>query len=233
VTDRLVEEDVSTAIRNYESMASRHGNYLLTARRLSDWYRDELTYRDPGWGMSRILDITGKLCPRKVLEPGAGAGKLAKMVYDVLDGDVDLFCVENNKDHYMQMLANFKEMRYEPKREVMATSILGSIHEMPQFRNNMFDLTYTHTVMMHIPFIPALRAAQELARVTGGHILHVENKNIISNVFPESNRRKKIDSLPLDYRKLYDMLGFETILHEEHGDDDKNTYVCYMGKKRK
>ena len=120
--------------------------------------------------MAHVLDVIKEYKPAKVLEAWAGSGKLAKMVYDVLDGNVDLVCVENNKEYYRQMLENFNTMQYEPKRLVNATTILGSIDDLSQIDDQSIDLTYTHTVMMHIPFISAVAVASELARVTKKYI---------------------------------------------------------------
>ena len=233
LVDTLGEEGILNAIESYEKSTNKHRNYITDSPLLSDWYKDNNEYPDTNWWMKQVLDVIKIYKPNKVLEAGAGSGKLAKMVYDVLDGDVDLYCIENNKDHYNQMITNFNTMQYEPKRIIKANLMLGSIHNMPQFEDKIFNFTYTHTVMMHIPFISAIIVASELARVTKDYIYHIENKNVVSCVYPLPGKLNAIphfNRLMIDYKKLYTKLGFETKSYEETG-KGAGTTICYLGKR--
>ena len=235
LVDTIGKDGIAKAIKYYEISTNEHRNYATDSPELSDWYNDGIEYPETNWFMKQVLDIVKTHKPSKVLEAGAGSGKLAKMVYDVLDGDVELSCIENNKVHYNQMITNFSTPQYNPKRIVKATTILGSIHDIPQLEDKMFNLTYTHTVMMHIPFISAVMVAAELARVTKDYIYHIENKNVVSCVYPLPGRPGAIPNfnrLMIDYKKLYTKLGFETKLYTETGNTVAETCICYLGKRK-
>jgi len=224
------KDGVDAEIRRYEDVTRTERNYHTVAPTLAHWYgRDKIVYPEPYGHTGFILDAVKKHRPKTILEAGAGCGRIAKMVYDVMDGNIDLYCVENNKLHWNQMNENFITMQYEPKRVIKANTFHGSITSMPQFEDGQLDFVYTHTVMMHIAYLSALMTAIELARVTSKYICHVENKDDKRCVYPKNT--PEFNKLRIDYRKLYGKLGFETEVYEEVSIGFGNT-ACYLGRKK-
>jgi SAM-dependent methyltransferase len=162
--DTIGVDGILKCIDDYSISTNEHRNYLTDNSSLSNWYEDGIVYPNVSEYMKPVIDVVKNYKPYSILEAGAGGGKLSKMVYDLMDGDVDLHCVENNTEHYNQMLKNFNELIFEPKRIIKAKTYLSSIDNMSEFEDNKFNLTYTHTVMMHIPYISAILSAKELAR---------------------------------------------------------------------
>jgi len=231
--DTFGDDAIHEQIKLYDLSTKQNDNYLTESPSLQDWYKDtDYVYPITDKTKTKVLEVCKKYKPKSILEAGAGAGKLAKMVYDVLGGDVSLTCVENNADFYRQMQTNFTTMQYEPKIYVDAATIFGSIHNLPQLKDESVDFTYTHTVMMHIPFTGAIASACELARITKNYILHVENKNdVVSCVYP-SERYPDFNKQVIDYRRLYTQLGFDTVRYEEEQLPDGSHAIYYLGKRR-
>ena len=55
----------------------------------------------------KLLATIKRLSPKTVCEVGAGAGVVAKYVYDAMNGDVELSCVEGSSIHREHMKENF------------------------------------------------------------------------------------------------------------------------------
>lgn len=237
LVDTIGVDGILRCIDDYNTSTNEHRNYLTDNDSLSNWYGDGFIYPNVSEYMKPVLDTVRNYKPYTILEAGSGSGKLSKMVYDVMDGDVDLHCIENNTEHYNQMLKNFNELIYEPKRIINAKTYLSSIDNMTElFEDNKFNLTYTHTVMMHIPYISAILSAKELARVTKDYILHVENKNDITNSVYPVGRIPEYNKLVIDYEKLYSKLGFDTVKYDEiyfkpENDSVGFNLIIYLGKK--
>jgi phospholipid N-methyltransferase len=231
--DVVGKDAIYKQISLYEKSASQNDNYLTEAPSLQDWYKDtEYTYPNTDKTKTKVLDIVREYKPKNILEAGAGAGKLAKMVYDVLGSDTKLTCVENNPDFFRQMQTNFTTLQYEPKIYVKAKTIFGSIHHLPQISDESFEFTYTHTVMMHLPFTAAIATACELARITKNYILHVENKNDVISCVSPPERYPSFNKQVIDYRRLYEQLGFETVQYEEEQLSDGSHAIYFLCKRR-
>jgi phospholipid N-methyltransferase len=214
----------------YENLTNN--NYLCESPKLSDWYQDtEYVYPNVDKTKQKILDIIKKYKPKSVLEGGSGCGKLSKYVYDILDKDVELICVENNKDYYRQMQTNFSILKYEPKIYIKAKTILGSLHNIKEIKDNSIDLVFTHTVLMHMPFTAVIETVYQLARISSKYILHVENKNDIESCVYPKNTYPEYNKVMINYIELYNELGFETILYEEELLDDGSHVITFLGKR--
>jgi len=224
-------EKINDQIQLYKNLTDSHTNYLTESPELSDWYNDGYTYPNVNSCMQTVLDLIKKYKPKIVLEAGAGSGKLSKYVYDILDKDVELICVENNKDYYQQMQTNFTLQLYEPKIHVNAQTILSSIHNIESIKDKSVEMVFTHTVLMHLPFTAAVEVINELARISSKYVLHKENLNdIVSNVYPR-NVYPECNKLMIDYKKIYNELGFKTVFYQETILSDGNTGITYLGER--
>ena len=108
--------------------------------------------------------------------------------------------------------------------------------------DNQYDMVFTMTVMMHQPFIPALLTLCECARISKKYVLHIENKNYDPNnknykhnaiCMPKNNNLSDYNKLPLDYKEIYEYLGFKTIQHYDFYDTNVKDalYTIYLGEK--
>ena len=98
------------------------------------------------------------------------------------------------------------------------------------------DLIYTMTVMMHIPYLLAIKAIMELSRVTNKYVVHVERKD--GNVVMGNQENSQYNKLHIDYKGIYEHLGFKTLDYHEFPYTEGNGEVynhikCiyYLGKK--
>lgn len=185
-----------------------------------------------------IVDTVLSLPVTTVCDMGAGAGKITKYLY-AKNPHLDITCIEHSETHLRQMHENFETRPYvmEPKGKVKAHICKGSLPDLFLFPDNTFEMVYTCTVMMHLPFVPAIFAAKELARITSRYILHIENKNLGPGdwdraiIVPKS--MSSVNFNAIDYRRVYEMLGFKTVKYFEFKDPNTPaTYIYYLGEKQ-
>ena len=205
-------------------------------------------YPDFHPAIKKLVNICNTLNVKNILDVGSGNGKVTKYLYDLLinkeQKECKFSCLEGKKLHINEMIRNFKannENITMPNINVKANFFNGNSQNM-EFKDNNFDMVFTMTVMMHQPFIPALLTLCECARVTNKYVLHVENKNFDPN---NKNYRhnctcissklglSELNRLPLDYKSIYEFLGFKTIQYYDFY--DKNVpdalYTLYLGEK--
>lgn len=168
---------------------------------------------------------------KNVLDAGSGAGIVAKHVYNK-NPHINLTCVEASQVHYNQMIENF-DTKYNiipPFIKVNARTFNQSLHNL-QFNDNEFDLVYTCTVMMHIPYIPAVGIMCELARVTSKYILHIENLTACTHLGEMHEEFENTRSI--NYKEVYEQLGFITIMNVFGPDPNTHhNYYIYLGLKK-
>ena len=200
--------------------------------------------------IQKIIDICSSKDVKNILDVGSGNGKITKFLYDILVNKQKKQCVfnclEGKKEHINEMIRNFKKDSENitlPNIDVNANFFKGNSQNM-KFNDNEFDMVFTMTVMMHQPFIPALLTLCECARVSNKYVLHVENKNYNpDNVNYKHNAvciseklgLSKLNKLPLDYKGIYEFLGFKTLLHYDFYDENvpDALYTLYLGEKIK
>lgn len=232
------EDVINQQVESYQTETDNHRNYPVESPKLSDWYNSDV-YPDINNEVIFILGCIqnylppteGQIKPR-ILEGGAGCGKTSKIVYNLLDGNVDLHCVENSDCYYNQMLENFENTTYPPKITVKATTHLGSIHDLSIYKDRTFDMVYTHTVLMHIPFISAVQSIQELARISDKYVCHVENLNDKTNCVYPQKAWQPFNKLMINYEKIYNLLGFETLIMKTDVCADGGHCIYYLGKRK-
>lgn len=184
-----------------------------------------------------LLDTVLSLQIKNVCDLGAGCGKISKFIY-ANRPEIDITCIENNAHHLIQMKENFETNTgiIKPNITVNAKQIKGCLPDLSSLSSEEYDLVFTCTVMMHLPFIVAVKSAQEIVRISKKFILHVENKNegtswynmTVVNVPGMSS----FNCIGIDYVKLYESLGVKTLRYFEFKDiASPATYVLYLGQK--
>jgi hypothetical protein len=180
----------------------------------------------------KVVDTVRKLHPSSVLEAGAGAGMLAKYVFAALEGKVNLSCVELLSNAIAEMKENFSSASDTilPKMEVIAEIRQGLMQKL-SFESNSQELVYTCTVMMHNPFIAAVAAAAEFARVSSRYILHVEGYH--TDGIEKYMGRSRYNLLLIDYERLYRKLGFKVKEKYFYSDpySEEYDYIFFLAEK--
>jgi hypothetical protein len=191
----------------------------------------------------KVLDVVKDLQPETICELGAGVGQVSKWVHKICPSS-KLTCVESGDKHYPQMLENFGERSdvLPPDIKVNANTIQHSIHDLKGIiEDNSQELVYTCTVMMHLPYMVACATACEIDRICSKYVLHVENKNdkincIVpgdTNTLGAYSAGPNMNNLPIDYRRIYDRLGYECLIYEEAPDPYAPCeYIYFLARKK-
>jgi ubiquinone/menaquinone biosynthesis C-methylase UbiE len=227
--------DVENEMRLYEKSLENHTNYVPVPE-LYEWI-NEYTYPNIHPTHQIVLDIINELGVLNICEVGAGAGRVSKLAY-AQNNQLNLTCIEASDTHLKQMKENFGDQSNVilPDIKVPATIIKGQVPYLKSIPDNSFDLVFTCTVMMHLPYIPAILSAQEMARLSHKYILHVENKNEGHSWYNmsvvNSPSMSSVNELSIDYVTLYNKLGYKTIKYFEYPDPySPATFIVYLGVK--
>lgn len=196
---------------NYEKM------YRQVAT-LEGWYDARYIHPNLQIPHSKVVEIVKETNPKSICEIGAGVGVVSKYVHHALP-ESQLFCVEGSLKHIEFMKENFKESSgvIAPKMNVQAEIVNALAQDLP-FEDNSIELIYTCTVMMHIPFLMIPFCVKEFARVSSKYVLHVENPNDIINAVEYGELDKKLNSLVIDYEKMYSEVGMKHVKSERWKD---------------
>ncbi len=242
LTCNLSHRDVATLcnvdheLNLYENALHDESNYIGCPS-LEDWKDTEYNYPSIHPLHKIIVDIIKELDISSVCEIGAGCGKVSKYVY-AQNPNCEITCVEHNTVHYEQMKENFQTRTavIMPDVQVKATLVKDSLPRLSSLQSNKYGLVFTCTVMMHLPFIIAVKSAIDIVRISNKYVLHVENKNEgnawYNMVVVKPSLMSSINYTGIDYVKLYEKLGLKTIKHFEYKDPwTPATYVVYLGEK--
>ncbi len=229
------ECDIDGQMKLYQAALADESNYKGMAC-LEDWDNGYL-YPAMHPAHQVISDIVTSLAINSICEVGAGCGRVSKYVY-AKNPALDLTCIEHNSFHFSHIKENFEERTWvvQPDIIVKANLIKACLPNLSQVASNNFDLVFTCTVMMHLPFIPAIFSALELVRISKRYILHVENKNQgdewYNMTIVKPPTMSPINYLGIDYVKLYESLGVKTIQYREFKDPlSPATFIVYLGEK--
>lgn len=236
--DIAQECDVAREINLYNEHLLQESNYL-PMQTLEEWVRPIEIENYPKIQQINqiVLDVLEALPISSVCEVGAGCGKICKYLY-ARNQKLDITCVEHNSTHLELMIDNFERRPHVilPNIRVKAHIVKGSLPHVTALHANSFDAIFTSTVFMHLPFIIAVQAAQEMVRLTKRYILHVENKNDgtqwynMTIVLPSGMSSANL--VGIDYPKLYESLGVKTLIYEEFKNNvNPSTYIVYLGEK--
>lgn len=223
-----IEKDVERYYKNTENWDSVYGH----VSDLSGWAHPMYTYPAMHVHHDNVVQTVKNLGVKDVCEVGAGAGSVSKYVY--ASTGANMTCLEGSDIHIGQMRENFSKesVVIPPQIDVPANIVKGYIQNSP-IPDNSFDLVYTCTVMMHIPFLVIPRAALQIKRMTRKYILHVENRNdVINCVHIPSEQKNRLNYLCINYPRLYESIGVKTLRYEEYKDPHSDSvYVYYLGEK--
>ncbi len=171
---------------------------------------------------------------KQSLDCGAGCGMLSKYIY-ATNNNIDINCIENSSIHLSQLSENFNTRTHiiKPDIKVPATVNKGTLNKL-NLEDNSYEFVFTCTVLMHIPFIPAIASICELARVSSKYICHIENRNDVINAIVKGNTELPEELLCIDYKKIYDILGYDIIEfnYGAHPGTEECKFVYLLAKKR-
>jgi len=228
--------DVDKEIQLYQASLLDESNYKGIAR-LRGWIDKGYEYPAVNQIHQIVLDMVKKLDVVDVCELGAGCGKVSKYIY-AQNPLLNITCVEHNKRHFEQIKENFETRTHiiAPNMFVKANLIKGCLPNLSFLPSDKYDLVFTCTVMMHLPFIIAIQSAQEIYRLSKRYILHVENKNEghewYNMTVAKPASLSPINYEGIDYVALYEKLGAKTIFYSEVRDaSTPATYIVYLGEK--
>lgn len=230
--------DFSDALLEYENGLYQGGiagwKVYQSVPALTSWKETKCGYEFPRIHQAhrRVVDTVISLGVKKVCDAGAGAGVVSKYVY-ATQNDIELTCLEGSDAHIAQMIENFSESSdvIKPRINVPAKIVKGTLQKTG-LETGAFDLVFTCTVMMHIPFLLVPKAVLELSRITNRYVLHVENPNDVINAVCPGNNRSDLNKLCIDYPRMYGTLGFKTVIHEKFRDPSGECdFICYLGEK--
>ena len=199
---------------------------------LEDWKPRNFEYPNIHPMRVKIVNTITSLPIHTICEIGAGAGIVAKYIY-AANKNVDLTCVEGSDIHIEQMKQNFSgdSQIILPKMKVNANIMKGIAQDIPLPASSQ-DMVYTCTVLMHIPYFAAIKAIEDIARVSKRYVLHLERKD--GNVII-GKQKSSLNYLKIDYPSVYEKLGFKTIKYEEFPYPEyehENLYcIYYLGEK--
>lgn len=220
----------------YNQHVQNESNYI-PLNRLEDWVQPIENYPKIQQINQVILDTLVGLPIHSICEIGAGSGKICKYLY-ARDPSLEITCVENSSVHIEHIIDNFERRTdvITPNIQVKATIVKGGLPHITSLSPNSFDAVFTSTVFMHLPFVVAVQAAQEMVRITKRYILHVENKNDglewynMTIILPTDMSRANL--VGIDYPKLYESLGVRTLIYKEFKNNvNPSTYIVYLGEK--
>tara|TARA_R110002020_G_scaffold475906_2_gene714477 strand:+ start:8447 stop:9256 length:810 start_codon:yes stop_codon:yes gene_type:complete len=219
----LLKEEYEVYLKSLDNW----DNYGST-NSLEDWIFKDHHYPVIHPTVKKIIDQVDMLKPSSVCDVGAGAGVVSKFVYNLLKPTVDIYCVEGSPHHLSQMKENFSESStvIAPQLEVKANIVQGIAQNIP-LEDNKVELSYTCTVMMHIPFLMIPAVAKEMARITSGYIVHSENDNTVVNTVAIGRQKSQLNYLQIDYPALYNKLGVKTVTYKEAEEYNQH---CKSGK---
>tara|TARA_R110001606_G_scaffold204614_1_gene352514 strand:- start:557 stop:1375 length:819 start_codon:yes stop_codon:yes gene_type:complete len=241
----LNEESLKSELSLFEKSTSEQMNYTSNMN-LKKWglvvdgedVGDRIGDIDKyGLGVLKkhVIDYISNLNVKSVLDAGAGGGMNTKILSTEMSDKTKFYCVENHKNHCEHIKENLSEKSDVNKPHVKVKNfelINASLHNIP-LEDNSVELIFSHAVLSHIPYIPVVLAIKEFSRISSKYVVHVEQKNSIINiVVPGYTKSPANKSCTVNYKKIYDKLGFKEVKYEEVSLGVNNQVMCvYVGEK--
>ena len=183
MTNNYMPEDViETAIKGskqnytgeYEPLKfwAEYGKYY---HKLFKYPKEDGTVEDGYDNMD--LDVPGiiirlkEMQPQSILEVGCGFGRNLPYIYDAVMSVTRVVGI----DHSPTMIENSKKHIGDYERDTghKIEMVVGNAKELP-FKDNEFDVIFTHACLTHIPPEDIPQVQSEISRVAKKWILHVE-----------------------------------------------------------
>ncbi len=231
VADKI---DVSKVMENYFEQTKNWQNYRYLHESLKSWDSSvgevwpniHTTHR-------HVVDACVTLGVANICDVGAGAGSVSKFIAAETEGKgVKLTCLEGSDRHIEHMRENFNNSdAIVPKIKVTAEIVKGFIQNN-SFKDGQFDMVFSCTVLMHMPYMAAVLAIAEMTRISSRYVLYVDGYHI--DGIPKYYKNK-YDRLLVDYEALHQKLGYKTIRKEFHRDPYSKDYefIVYLAEKIK
>ena len=249
--DTVEETKLQQILDLYDKSCIDYSNYK-SAMTLSKWslrfdkindIGDDINHPEYSHLLKKLFNIILDLKPKSILDAGAGGGSNTKVLYSLFKKNnlkSKFYCVENNINHYNQILDNFhnnyntnKPYIEIPEKDV--TVFHCPIHKTP-LPDNSVELIFSHAVIAHIPYVPAVKTLEKISQITSKYVLHIEHKNTDVNIqvhtYPE-----KLNVNFINYKKIYETLGFKTIISDyvpiNMKNNSRSQIMCiYLGEKQ-
>ncbi len=189
----------------------------------SDDYSKQKAQQRIGKGQYWLLNKIEELKPRKVLEVGCGFGKNLNFILEHLSFPASLVGFDLSES-----------MIRKAKKVLSQKAFLGcgDINRLP-FRDQVFDLVFTHATLMHVSEQNIKMAIQELQRVTKTFVIIVEETYWSKGNFKGKTLKPNDYTFIYDYEELVSQCGLEIEEMEEvKGDWNLICLLCKKGEYR-
>ena len=165
--------------------------------------RAEVHRQETDFLTERILGLE----PQRVLDVGCSFGAVVKAVAErgveqVVGMDISPTGLAQARSH-VGTLSN--------------TALLEAGVEHLPFADNSFDVVLTRSVVAHLPPKVADRGRREMARVSRGYVLHLEN---------ETTAGRQAHTYLHDNGAAYQAMGFERVAREPGPMRQQSTFTC-------
>ena len=223
-------------IDNYNKSLINFENYTPQPTLLS-WRDSKHIYPNSDPRHRYIIDTIKENNYKKIIDLGAGAGCVSKPLYFEYSAEIEeLVCVEHNKTHFKQMIDNFENETdvVPPDVKVKSNNINKDIlNTLKSYPDNYFDVGFTCTVLMHIPYILAVQVIKEISRVCK-NVIHTENQNDLINCVIRGKTKLREQYCCINYQLIYQKLNFN-IKDYQRIDDPyvDNCYYIYLHANKK
>jgi len=117
--------------------------------------------------------------------------------------------------------------------KVTSTTINKDIlNTLKSYSDNYFDVGFTCTVLMHIPYVLAIQIIKEMSRVCK-NIIHAENQNDMINCVVRGKTELREQYACINYRKIYEKLNFNIKQCERVKDPYASCFYAYVHVNKK
>jgi predicted RNA methylase len=226
LSESVSDTEIESELEVYHQSTFKKTNYD-TVPTLDEW-KEEVT---PHKFASEIAKYSKLLSCKNICEIGAGCGNICKWV-KFSNPVANVTAVENDDGHFRLLTNNIIDTPnyLEPHGKFDITLLQQSAHKL-DFADKQFDMVYTCTVMMHIPFLPQLGILCELSRISSKYIMHVEN--VVACTVIGDMKNLHLNTRTTDYEKAYGLLGYHTLVSEvgEYPNEPGHHYILYIAER--
>jgi len=222
-------------IDKYNKSLTSFENYIPQPT-LESWYDSKHIYPNIDPRHRFIVDTIKNNNYQKIIDLGSGAGCVSKSIFAEHQNIIEeLVCVEHNITHFNQMIDNFEKRPniVPPNVKVNSTTINKDIYSvLKSYPDNYFDVGFTCTVLMHIPYVLSVMIIKEMTRVCK-NVIHAENQNDMINCVVVGKTSLKEQYACINYRTIYEKLNFDIKQCDRVKDPYANCYYIYFHAKKK
>jgi phospholipid N-methyltransferase len=208
----ISDQEIESELETYHVSIVNNTNYIPVSSSVStlEYWREPY---HPHLFPLLINHYCGSLNCKDICELGAGVGNISKCLkhgYPVCN----LTAIEANETNFRLLQNNLinTPMVLEPYGLADIKTLRLSGHNLSSIPDKSFDMVYTCTVLMHIPYLPQLAVICEIARISSKYVMHVENTVAATAIGDMKNHY--LNTRTTDYPAVYSLLGFKTIRND-------------------